>query len=181
MNFQKYWRDTTTADKITKALFITYLLAIFWILVLKLGVRFSYMGNREINLVPFGDQVFYKGRMDTGEIILNVVVFVPLGIYAGILMAQWTFWKKLFFFFGISLFVEVIQFIMAVGAFDTTDIITNTSGGLIGLWIFQSMEKVFKSSTKAQKYINGLGAAGTLFIMVLLVLLKLDLLPIRYR
>ncbi|QNF34004.1 VanZ family protein [Adhaeribacter swui] len=182
MNLQKDLANSyQAANKLTRVLFGIYLVALFWILVLKLGVRFSYMGNREVNFIPFGHQIFYHGRMDSGEIILNVLVFVPLGIYTGVLFAPWSFWKKLFFFFGISLTVEVIQFVMAVGAFDTTDMMTNTFGGLLGLLLFRSMEKVFKSRTKAQKYINLIAATGTGFMILLLILLKLDMLPIRYR
>ncbi len=182
MNLQKYWKpNSNAANKFTWALFIVYVLALLWILILKLGIRFSYMGDRAVNLIPFGEQLFYDGKMDTGEVILNVVVFVPLGIYAGVLFGRWSFGKKLFFFSGTSLLVEVIQYILAVGAFDVTDIINNTLGGIVGLLLFTTMKKVFKSRVQAQKYINVIAATGTGLIVLLLLLLKLDLLPVRYR
>src|SRR6478609_652170 len=99
MNLIKHWRnnrkDNSTA-KLTIVLLVIYLIALFWILLFKLGVRFSYMENRNVNLIPFG-------KIDVAEIILNVVIFVPLGIYAGVLFKRWGFVKKLFFFFLISL------------------------------------------------------------------------------
>ena len=78
-------------NRLTTVLFIIYLIALYWILLLKLGVRFSYMGERRTNLVPFSEPFL------TSENILNVVIFVPLGIYAGILFENWLFSKKLFF------------------------------------------------------------------------------------
>jgi len=168
-------------NRLTTVLFIIYLIVLSWILLFKLGVRFSYMGNRRVNLIPFSEPLILNGKIDVGEIILNVVIFVPLGIYAGILFEKWIFGKKLFFFFLVSLIVEGLQFILAVGAFDITDIITNTLGGIIGLMIFEAIEKAFNNSVKAQKFINIIAAIGTVLIILFLVLLKMNMLPVRYQ
>lgn len=119
--------------------------------------------------------------MDVGDIIMNAVIFMPLGIYAGILFRKWIARKKIFFFFLISLIVEGLQFILAIGAFDITDIMTNTLGGIIGWMIFKAIEKAFNNSIKTQKFINVIAAAGTILMMVLLVLLKMNMLPVRYQ
>ena len=180
MNLQKYgWNNSTS--KLTIVLFVIYLIALFWILLFKLGVRFSYMENRKVNLIPFNDPLILNGKIDLGEIIMNVVIFAPLGIYAGILFKRWISGKNLFFFFLISLIIEALQFILRVGAFDITDAITNTLGGIIGLMIFKAIEKVLQNSVKAQKFINVIAATGTALMILLLLLLKLDMLPIRYR
>ena len=155
-------------------LFIIYLIALFWILLFKLGVRFSYMENRNVNLTPFGN-------IDVAEIILNVVIFVPLGIYAGVLFKKFNFGKKLLFFLLVSLALESLQFILKIGAFDITDIITNTTGGIAGLTIFKTIEKLFNNSVKAQKLINIIAAIGTVLIISLLSLLRLNMLPVRYQ
>ena len=76
---------------------------------------------------------------------------------------------------------EALQFIFRVGAFDITDIITNTLGGIIGLMIFKAIEKVFKNSVKAQKFINIIAAIGTVLMISLLLLLKMNMLPVRYQ
>jgi glycopeptide antibiotics resistance protein len=168
-------------NRLTTVLFIIYLVALYWILLFKLGVRFSYMGNRRVNLIPFSEPLILNGKIDVGEIILNVVIFVPLGIYAGILFERWIFGKKLFFFFLISVMVEGLQFIFAVGAFDITDLITNTLGGIFGFMIFKAIEKAFNNSVKAQKFINLIAAIGTVLMILLLLLLKMDMLPVRYK
>ena len=183
--FSKIWmknrNDNNTANKLTNVLFIIYLIALLWILVFKLGVRFSYMENRSVNLIPFNKPLILNGRIDFGEMILNAVIFIPLGMYAGVLLERWSFVKKVFLFFLISLLIEGLQFILRVGAFDITDIITNTLGGIIGLLIFKAIEKIFKNNLKAQKFINIIAAIGTFLMTLLLLLLKLDMLPVRYK
>jgi glycopeptide antibiotics resistance protein len=175
MNWQKYWSSNST-NKLSIVLFVIYLIALFWILLFKLGVQFSYMEKRSVNLIPFSD-----GKLDIGEVILNVVICVPLGIYAGVLFNQRTFITKLFFFFLISLMFEVLQFSLKVGAFDTTDIITNSIGGVIGLLMFIAIENFFKNSIKAQKFVNIIATIGTLLMISLLFLLKMNMLPVRYQ
>ena len=83
------------ANKLTNVLFIIYLVALLWILVFKLGIRFSYMGNRSVNLIPFSEPLIFNGKIDFGEMI-----FVPPGIYAGVLFKRWTFGKPFSYFFN---------------------------------------------------------------------------------
>ena len=185
MNFQKHWsnnwKDNNSTNKFTIVLFVIYLMALCWILLFKLGVRFSYMENREVNLIPFREPLMLNGKIDFGEIIMNVIIFVPLGVYTGMVFKKWIFGKNIFFFFLVSLIVEALQFILRVGAFDITDTITNTLGGIIGLLIFKTIEKVLKNSVRAQKFINIIAAIGTALMILLLLLLKMNMLPVRYQ
>lgn len=174
-------KDNNQSNKLTVVLFVIYLIALCWILLFKLGVRFSYMGNRQVNLIPFSEPLILHGKIDFGEIIMNMVIFVPLGIYAGTLFKRWTFGRHLFFFFLISLIVEGLQFILRVGAFDITDTITNTLGGIIGLMIFNAIEKAFGNSVKAHKFIDTMAAIGTVSMVLFLILLKTNNLWIRYQ
>jgi glycopeptide antibiotics resistance protein len=169
------------ADKLTNILFTIYLIALIWILLFKLGVQFSYMESRSVNLIPFNKPLISNGKADFGEMFLNVVIFVPLGIYAGILFKRWIFGKKLFFFFFITFMLEGLQFLLRVGAFDITDIITNILGGMIGLLIYKAIEKEFKSSVQAQTFINLIAAIGTVLVISFLLLLNMDMLPVKYK
>lgn len=173
--------DSKAANKLTRVLFVIYSIALCWILLFKLGVRFSYMENRQVNLIPFSEALFLNGKMDLREMIMNVVIFIPLGIYAGVLFERWTLGKKLLLFFFMSLMFEALQFIFRIGAFDMTDIVTNTLGGIIGLMLFKVLEKAFKSLVRAQKFINVLASMGTVILIVLLFLLKMNMLPVRYQ
>ena len=175
-------KENVKNDKFTHVLFAVYLIALFWILLFKLSVHFSYMGNtRNVNLIPFNELFIQNGKIDWSEMIMNVLIFIPLGIYAGILFKRWIIGRILFLFFLISLIIEVFQFIFALGAFDITDIINNTLGGIIGLMTYRGIEKAFQNSVKAQKFINVVATIGTILMIVLLSLLKMGKLWIRYQ
>ena len=77
--------------------------------------------------------------------------------------------------------VEVLQYILRLGAFDITDLITNTVGGVTGLLMFEVLRNLFNSSVRTQKFINKVAAAGTFLMILLLVLLKMNMLPVRYQ
>ncbi len=165
-------KDDSKTNKLTKVLFVIYLIAVLWILVFKFNAPFSKLGYmRSINLIPFNESLIINGKLDFREIVMNVVIFMPLGIYSGILFRKWTTGKKIFLFFLISLICEVFQFILGVGASDITDILNNTLGGIIGLLIYKGIEKISKNSNKAQKFINIIATIGTTLMISLLAVL----------
>lgn len=175
-----FLKVNNATNRLSTVLFIVYLAALLWILLFKLGVRFSYMSDRRVNLVPFNNALS-NGNIDLGETIMNVIIFLPLGIYAGVLFKRWSYGFKIFFFFLTSLFFEVLQYLLSVGSFDMTDIVNNTLGGIIGLMIFVAIEKAFNNNLKTQKFINIIAITGTVLMVILLSLLKLNMLPIRYQ
>lgn len=174
-------KDNKDTHHLTVVLFALYWIALFWILLFKLGVQFSYMENRQVNLIPFREFLTENEKIDWAGTIMNIVIFVPLGIYAGMLFKKWHFGKHLFFFFLSSLLVEGLQLLLKIGAFDITDTITNTLGGVVGLGIFKAIEKMFGSSVKAQKFINVLASIGTASMILFLFLLKTNNLWIKYQ
>lgn len=168
-------KDNRKSTKLTKVLFTIYLIALFWIILFKFSLPFSYLGNmRSINLIPFSESLIINDKLDISEIIMNAVIFMPLGIYAGILCKKWSVGKKILLFFSISLLCEVFQYILGVGASDITDIINNTLGGILGLFIYIGIVKIFNDHVKAQKFINVLAAIGTIFMILLLSLLVIS-------
>ena len=174
-------KNAIKTNKLTSVLFVIYLIVLFWILLFKFGVQFSYMERRSVNLIPFNELFIGNGRLDLSEIILNILIFIPLGVYAGVLFRRWTLANQFFFFFLMSFMFEALQFILRIGAFDITDIITNTSGGVIGLLIYKVVERLFNNRVRAQKFINIVATIGTVVMVSLLILLKMNMLPIRYQ
>lgn len=165
----------------TKVLLIIYVIVLCWLLLFKLGVHFSYMKERRVNLVPFCYVIKDNRSPDFAELILNVLVFIPAGTYVGMLFQKQPLIKKLLVFLLTSLFFESIQVVYKIGAFDTTDIVTNTTGGIIGLYIFYVTGKLLGDPFKAQKWLNVIAATGTIVLITLLVLLKLNMLPVKYQ
>jgi len=167
--------------KITVVLLLIYSAVLVWVLILKLGVEFSYMDTRSVNFTPFRELRAFGFKSNILEILLNVVIFIPMGLYSGALFKNWGLIKHVLVFLVISLCIESLQYALAIGAFDITDLITNTLGGILGWVLFKLIKKIMGSQVKAQKVINALAGIGTFAVLLILVLLKLDLLPIKYR
>ncbi|WFR57253.1 VanZ family protein [Anaerocolumna sp. AGMB13025] len=165
-------KEINKTNKLTIILFIIYLIAVLEIIVFKLELPFSNTGYlRNINLIPFHESVILNGKIDYSEIIMNMVIFVPLGIYVEMIFSKWSITKKISMFFIISLICEVLQFIFAMGASDITDIINNTLGGIIGLLIYKVIVKLFSNRDKAHKFVNIVAAIGTVFMVLFLAIL----------
>ena len=168
-------------NKLTATLLILYLSALFWILILKLGVEFSYMSERRFNVVPFKEFLTPGYEVDWSGTIANVIIFIPLGVYVGILFRHWSFKGKIILCFMTSLLIEAIQYGLAVGAFDITDIVTNTFGGVLGFILFRVISGISGSATSAQRMVNVIATIATVLMVALLMMLKMDLLPIKYH
>lgn len=154
---------------ITKGLFIVYIIILTWIILFKLQFDISSletMNLRSINLVPFAGSLIINNRVDISEIILNVAIFVPFGIYVCMLKEEWSFIKKVIPIFITSLAFETFQYIFALGASDITDLIGNTLGGIIGIAVFMLLSKIFKNNTI--KIINVLALIVTIIVVLFL-------------
>ncbi|EQE44584.1 vanZ like family protein [Clostridioides difficile CD41] len=124
------------------------------------------MNLRSINLIPFAGSLIINNRVDISEIILNVAIFVPFGIYVCMLKEEWSFIKKVIPIFITSLVFETLQYIFALGASDITDLIGNTLGGIIGIAVFMLLSKIFKNNTI--KIINVLALIVTIIVVLFL-------------
>ena len=137
---------------LTRILFATYFLILIWILLFKMSFSLDELyKNRSINIIPFIGSVIVNGRIYIDEIINNIVVFIPIGIYICMLKEDWSILKQISVGFFISLGIEVLQFILAIGATDITDLIGNTLGGIVGIGVFYLFSKVFKNKTNNDK------------------------------
>ena len=53
------------------------------------------MGSQKsINLITHRELLILNGKADFGELILNVLIFVPFGLCVGILFKKWNFAKN---------------------------------------------------------------------------------------
>lgn len=117
--------------------FICYTLLLIKILFLS---RVSHLEHRSINLIPFHSMMAYiSGRTTNlrtfafGNVVGNIVIFIPLGFYLPLFKNDIRVWTNLLFVFAVSLFVEIIQGLSSIGTADIDDIILNCLGGLIGI------------------------------------------------
>ncbi|MGV3024555.1 VanZ family protein [Clostridium thermobutyricum] len=107
---------------------------------------------RSINLIPFNDVI--NGSYNSLDIWGNVILFIPLGIYISIFFKKSKVYKNIIKIAGISLIFELFQYILAIGASDISDIITNTFGGIIGITIYLIIKKILKQDDKVKTFIS---------------------------
>lgn len=152
-------------EKITTFILLgIYLILLTWIILFKTQFSISQIGHiRSLNLIPFGASVIVNGKLDFDEIVINAIVFIPVGVYMGMLFPDWSFMKKLCPAVGLSFVYEVLQFIFALGATDITDLITNTSGGAIGLFVFAALSTILGKRTN--RILNILAGICTVLVI----------------
>ena len=139
---------TKIQKNITIFLTFIYILLLIWIILFKLQINFSELSYiKNINLIPFHESMFINGHISLKEIIYNIIIFIPLGIYTNIFKSTWSFIKKVLPSLGVSLSFEILQYLFAIGASDITDVIENTLGGTIGIFIYILFHKAFKEKT----------------------------------
>ena len=78
------------------------------------------------------------------QIIMNVILFVPIGFFAGGALKKKHIWHAFGFGFILSLFIEVTQLISTRGVFNVDDIIHNTLGCVLGFLCFVFCYKMIK-------------------------------------
>jgi glycopeptide antibiotics resistance protein len=175
-------KEVTASNRLTWLLFLIYLIAIFWIIVLKMHLYLDHSGGTgRANLIPYAAPMRLNGRVDYGEMILNAMIFVPFGLYGGALFKNWGNVKLFLLFFLSSLTCELSQYVLRVGAFDITDVINNTLGGLLGLMFFKGFVRLFGGVERAQKIVNVIAVLGTLFVFSALLYLRMNHLWIFLR
>ena len=130
--------------KTTHILFTIYIFLVIWIILFKLAISADQLPQfRSINLIPF----YYpnKTAYQIREVLDNLIIFIPFGLYLKTLNIDSKRTVFLGFLFSFSL--ELSQYIFCVGASDITDLITNTTGALVGVFIYYLLKKIFKDKT----------------------------------
>jgi glycopeptide antibiotics resistance protein len=123
-------------------------------------------------LIPFAGSSWGN----VGEIVYNFVVFIPFGLLLSVNLKQATLWRKLVFVFIFSLTAEILQFVLAIGTTDITDVITNTFGGFVGLKLYDASKK-YVDDEKLDRFIVVTSAV----LLVLVVLLRIFVFRVRYQ
>ena len=95
---------------------------------------------RKYDFHPFWSyQAIQDGRVELlPQNIMNVVVFVPVGLLLGLVFRKVTWWKALLIGMGVSMSIETLQFIFYKGFCEIDDVVHNTLGCLIGYFASQA-------------------------------------------
>jgi glycopeptide antibiotics resistance protein len=162
------------------ALFVVYLVLLVWIVLWKLEVPYVGEGAlRRIKLIPFAPTT-EDGASEPFEVIANVVLFVPFGVYLGLTAPSLPWWRLAAVVAGSSLTLEVVQYVLAVGSTDSTDLVVNTAGGLAGLGLLALARRRFGHRTgTVMTRVCALGTALLLLAVVAFIASPLHFAPLR--
>lgn len=153
-------------------LFLIYFVVIIWVIIFKMSFSIHELTQlRSINLIPYGDSAIVNQQVDFSEIYMNILAFVPFGIYLAMLKPNSAIVKLVAIVGFTSLSIEVIQYLFAIGASDITDLIGNTFGGLLGILFNRVSVKILKSRQKTNKIFNILATIGTASFLILVALI----------
>lgn len=139
------WKRKESSKYISGLLLGEYLFIIFGLTVIyrKTHHKVSHF------ITPFWSyKVLFQGEAPSllDEIIMNVVLFIPVGLLLGSQLTKDTKKKRwlvvILVGMGISLGIEVLQMTFKKGSFEFDDIFHNTLGCLIGFLLWQGMAKL---------------------------------------
>lgn len=151
--------------RMTLVLFNTYLLILTWVIVFKLG-DLTVFGYRSLNLIPLAGTAVYDGQLDYGEILLNILFFIPFGIYMEMLARHAEWLTSLLLILAVSLSFEAIQYGFMIGMADITDVLANGLGGAIGINLMYYLTSIWKE--EAYSRVNALAGLVTVGVLAYL-------------
>ncbi|MCX7444583.1 VanZ family protein [Corynebacterium sp. P7003] len=123
--------------------------------------------TRDIRLIPFGElstaHVWYGPPLN---IMGNIALFLPFGALVCLLYRNHgdRIRRTALTGLGVSLLIETLQFVFAVGYSDVDDLMLNTAGAAVGAWFAD------RNSPHREGLIIGVSVVFVLVIFLLLAL-----------
>jgi len=82
--------------------------------------------------------MFKQFKLASTQVIGNLVMLLPLGIYIPLLFPKLTgFFKVFIICLLVSISIELMQLITSVRSTDIDDVILNTSGAIVGYLVYK--------------------------------------------
>lgn len=138
--------------------------------------------DRSINLIPFHSikgYIFSNSatikKFAFGNVVGNIVIFIPLGTYLSLFKNNKRVITNLLFVFILSLFIEIIQGFLGIGASDIDDIILNCLGGLVGILGYKFLVLILRDKKKVRSAVTILSVIGLPILLYLLFMVRLRL------
>lgn len=164
------------SKKLTIILFYLYLFLLSWCILFKFETQLEFINffqqERVINLLPFTQPVIVNGNIVFAEMGFNLLFFIPFGVCLPIITPNWAYKKIVALGLLLSLFYETLQFILAIGMSDITDLLLNTLGVCCGILLYQLINTLFKN--RITVLINSVGilfvAIPTIGLLALVIL-----------
>jgi len=150
-------------------------LLLLWLVLFKFSFDFwgvvAYFQHRGLNLIPFAG----ISRGTVREMIENFVVFLPFGLLLSASFKRVKLWRKLAVIGAVSVGVETLQYILAIGLTDITDVIMNTLGGLAGLLVYRLISRYV-----SEEKLDTIVAIVTAALLGIIVWMRLFVFRVKY-
>lgn len=152
--FKKNGIITTAEHEIASVLFVMFMAALISQTVITdlsgIALENLEIHTERINLIPFKEikiAFYLGGSFFLVNFIGNLVMFLPIAFFTGLLYNKATFLKCVLITAAFSVFVEVCQLPQDRGT-DIDDVILNTLGGVMGYALYLIVGKIFPEFTK---------------------------------
>lgn len=117
------------------------LLAAYILFILMETIIGRKTGVDRVELVPFWSYSHPELRM---EIVLNYILFIPLGVLLYLCFGKKWGLKVVLIGFLLSVSIEIVQLVFRIGLFEFDDMIGNTIGCLIGAVVWKATRELKK-------------------------------------
>lgn len=122
-------------------LLVIYLIFLTWGILFKFGAPIAFTSYRYINWVPFAEPLIINGQVVWLEVVFNLIAFIPFGLLLKLIKPRWAVTKVVALGFLLSLSYEALQWLLAIGMSDVTDLLMNTAGVAIGTLLAIFLER----------------------------------------
>ena len=135
--------------KILKISFALYIAFLLWVILFRMNIHEFTGKYNGIVLIPFSDDQNYTSSLArTLCNVGNIVLFFPIGFCGMILSSERRskLLSSLGICLGISLGIEVLQYILVIGMSSVSDLILNCAGGLCGIVLYYIFGRLLSES-----------------------------------
>ena len=172
MKIEKRW-ENNRSKMISYIVFGAYLFLLTWLVLFKFAFTIEEIPHlRQLNLIPFHYETSVAYITHMKEVIYNILIFVPAGVYFTAFLGKRKWWLGIGASFFVSLTFETVQWIFSIGVSDITDLIMNTTGVLVGVGLYYLLKKIFKEKTN--KIILALAAIVTILFVSLIIIILIN-------
>lgn len=131
---------------------ILYFVIVFCMCVSRFNIIMTLIGGQltridAINMVPFHsirENLRYGHSPVSWDMLYNMVMFVPFGIVYCYHQKNFCIYKAIGFSFLTTLLIETAQFVFKTGVVDIDDLMVNTLGSLVGIFLYIVLRKILQ-------------------------------------
>ena len=131
---------------------ILYFVIVFCMCVSRFNIIMTLIGGQltridAINMMPFHsirENLSYGHSPVSWDMLYNMVMFVPFGIVYSYYQKTFCIYKAIGLSFLTAFLIEALQFVLKTGVVDIDDLMINTMGSLVGIFLYIVLRKILQ-------------------------------------